>query len=521
MSKSIVLTGFMGTGKTWVGKMVAEKLGRQFVDTDAMIETRERQSVREIFETRGEDYFRSLEIELCMVLARKENLVIATGGGTLTSRDNRAAFTNAFVVCLDATPDAILGRINHTEHRPLLSSAPPRQRIEELLNARQPSYAQIKWHIDTTSKSIAQVADQVIQLAQMQQIDVQAPDGSYPIFVGADLLSQVGTLISDHKVSRRCVIITNSRLGASHGVRVVESLEANGLEPHFIEMPDGEKYKTLDSVRTIYDQLIDAKLDRGSIIFALGGGVIGDTAGFAAATFLRGVHCVQLPTTLLAMVDASIGGKVAVDHPRGKNLIGAFKQPLAVIVDPKTLETLPDAEYRSGMAEVVKHGIIGDAELFGRLETGDWRLEVGSWLGRAIQVKVDIVSRDPFEHGERAKLNLGHTFSHAFETLSNFEIRHGDAVAIGIMCATRLALHRKMCDERLVTRIEKLLSTIRLPTRVPREMSANAIIAAMETDKKRVDARLRFLVPRAIGEVDIVDDVTTKEIVAAIEETRV
>ena len=356
-----------------------------------------------------------------------------------------------------------------------------------------------------------------------EKIIVQMPNGAYPIFVGTSLLAQVGKLVLElqsENFSKRCAIVTNDRVGALHVAPVVDALRANGFEPCVIEIPDGEKFKTLDTLRTIYDRLIDAQLDRKSIVFALGGGVIGDMTGFAAATFLRGVEFVQLPTTLLAMVDASIGGKVAVDHPRGKNLIGAFKQPLAVISDVNTLATLPDEEFRSGMAEVVKHGVIGDAELFQRLEIREWRLEISDWLQRAIQVKVEIVQRDPLEKGERAKLNLGHTFGHALEKLSNYTMRHGDGVAIGLVCAARLAANRKMCDEPLVLRIENLLRAIGLPTRIQNDIATDAIIDAMTTDKKRVDKRVAFILPRTIGSVEIVSDVTREEIAAAIDSTR-
>ncbi|MBI5030621.1 MAG: 3-dehydroquinate synthase [Chloroflexi bacterium] len=355
------------------------------------------------------------------------------------------------------------------------------------------------------------------------QIIVQTPDGAYPIFVGTSLLTQVGKLVSNLEsanFSKRCAIVTNRRVGALHAARVINSLCGNNFEPYTIEIPDGEKFKTLDTLRAIYDQLIEAQLDRQSVIFALGGGVIGDMTGFAAATFLRGVEFVQLPTTLLAMVDASIGGKVAVDHPRGKNLIGAFKQPLAVISDTDMLATLPEAEFRSGMAEVVKHGIIGDAELFWKLEVGSWKLEVGDWLPRAIRVKVEIVERDPLEKGERAKLNLGHTFGHAFEKLSNYEMRHGDGVSLGMVCAARLAAQRKICDESFVVRIENLLRAIGLPTRIPNDMTTDAIIDAMTTDKKRVEDHIVFLLPQALGAVEIVDNVTREEIVAVIQATR-
>ncbi len=358
-----------------------------------------------------------------------------------------------------------------------------------------------------------------------EQLRVISLGGEYPIFVGAGLLNL--TPIPQGERGEACAIITNARVGELYASRVAASLRAQNLQPQVIEIPDGEEYKTLDTVRAVYDRLIDAQMDRRSIIFALGGGVIGDLAGFVAATFLRGVPFAQIPTTLLAMVDASIGGKVAVDHPRGKNLIGAFKQPMCVIADTDTLTTLPDAEWRAGMAEVVKHGIIADAGLFEELESESGldpstllRASVGSWLARAMRVKVDIVSRDPFEQGERAKLNLGHTFAHAFEKLSDYTLRHGDAVAIGLVCTARLATRLKIGDPGLVDRIKALLGRIELPTRVPREMSAAAIFDAMQTDKKRVGARLRFVLPRTLGDVVIVDTVTGEDVMMVIEETK-
>lgn len=365
-----------------------------------------------------------------------------------------------------------------------------------------------------------------------QQLMVHTPDGAYPILVDSGLLAQAGAFLSSialsyqergqwgEAFSSRCAIVTHPRVGKLYAPRVVESLRAHKFEPRVIEIPEGEKFKTLDTVRVLYDQLLDAGLDRRSPILALGGGVVGDIAGFAAATFLRGVPFVQLPTTLLAMVDASIGGKVGVDHARGKNLVGAFKQPLAVMVDPDALATLPQEEFRSGMAEVVKHAVIGDVGLFEMLEHSAWRLENRNWLEQAIRVKVKIVGRDPFERNERAKLNLGHTFGHAIEKLSKYKMRHGDAVAIGLVCAARLAARRRLCDASLVTRTSDLLDTLNLPTCVPRGISAAAILRAMQVDKKRIDARLRFVLPRTPGDVVIVDDVTSEEIMVAIESNR-
>ncbi|MCI0478286.1 MAG: 3-dehydroquinate synthase [Anaerolineales bacterium] len=362
-----------------------------------------------------------------------------------------------------------------------------------------------RWKVDAEMQSTAPV----------QQIQVGLSDAAYTIFIGdfnPDALQGMERGV--------CAIITNPRVGKLYARRVAAFLRANGYTPRVIEIPDGEKYKTLDTARAVYDRLIDARLDRRSTIFALGGGVVGDLAGLVAATFLRGVPFVQIPTTLLAMVDASIGGKVAANLPRGKNLIGAFKQPRAVIIDPNTLATLPDTEWRAGMAEVIKHGIIGDVGPFEMLERGNWKSEIGSWIGRAIKVKVEIVTRDPFEQGERLKLNLGHTFAHALEKLSNYRLRHGEAVAIGLICAARLAARLELSVPALTARIENLLRATGLPTHVPRDISAPALYAAMTTDKKRAGARIRFVLPRTLGDVVITDAASRADVLTAIKETR-
>jgi 3-dehydroquinate synthase len=327
------------------------------------------------------------------------------------------------------------------------------------------------------------------------------------------------TLLHGAEFSRRCALITNPRVGHLHGARVLATLRQGGFEPYVIEIPEGEKFKTLETVSTIYDRLIEARLDRRSVIFALGGGVVGDIAGFAAATFLRGVPFMQLPTTLLAIVDASIGGKVAVDHPLGKNLIGAFKQPCAVLADTHTLSTLPQVEWRAGMAEVVKNAIIGDPGLFEELREAS-ELNVEKWLGRAVQVKTEIVTRDPHEQADRAKLNLGHTFGHALEQVSNYGMRHGDAVAIGLVCAAWLAHRFGIAEPDLRFRIQDLLIAIGLPTRIPIEMSTDALLAAMLADKKWFDGRLRFILPRGMGDVITVDAVARWQIAQVIEDLR-
>lgn len=523
----LVITGFMGAGKTSVGKVVAQRLGREFVDMDVAIEAEEGMSVQRIFETRGEAYFRARESTWCARLAARPNHVISTGGGVFVNPANRECFKDALVVCLDADSTEIYNRLKEQGNRPLLKASNSLQRIVELMNARKDAYSHVEWHLDTDEKTVEQVADEIVGLLQPRKISVSAPESVCPIFVGAGLLGQAGRImdLTTDDFSPRCAIISNPKVAGLHSAPVVESLRSRGFDPVLIVIPDSEKNKTLESVSSIYDQMIDAGLDRQSIIFALGGGVIGDVAGFAASTFLRGLSFVQIPTTLLAMVDASIGGKVAVDHPRGKNLIGAFKQPYAVIADTDALATLREEEFHSGMAEVVKHGIIGDVGLFEQLERDPDSSPVPergrrSWIVRAMQVKIDIVARDPLERGERGKLNLGHTFGHAFELLSDFSLQHGDAVAIGLVCAARLAALEGMCDLRTAERIEGILRSMDLPTRIPRTMGTDAILNAMSRDKKRVASRQRYVLPRAIGDVEIVDSVPEKDIRSILDATR-
>jgi len=523
----LVVTGFMGAGKTSAGKVVAERLGRDFVDMDVAIEEAEGMSISGIFEKKGEAYFRARESELCSRLALRENLVVSTGGGVFVNPTNRELFRDALVVCLDADSREIYNRLKEEGNRPLLKAADPYQRIVELMDARRNAYSQVEWHLDTSGKSVDQVADEIVGLLQPRRINFSAPESVCPIFVGASLLGRAGALmeLTTGDFSPHCAIVTSPRVAGLHAAPVVESLRARGFEPELVVIPDSEREKTLEAVHVVYDRLVDARLDRRSIVFALGGGVVGDVAGFAAATYLRGVPLVQMPTTLLAMVDASIGGKVAVDHPRGRNLIGAFKLPFAVIADTDALATLPGEELHCGMAEVVKHGIIGDAGLFELLERDPSSSPVPapgrrSWIVRAMQVKIDIVARDPLEQGERGKLNLGHTFGYALEQVSGHGLQHGEAVAIGLVCAGRLGERTGRCDSRTAARIEALLASLGLPTRIPSDMDTGALLEAMARDKKRIAERQRFVLPRAIGEVEIVDDVGQDDLRAVIEGLR-
>lgn len=338
----------------------------------------------------------------------------------------------------------------------------------------------------------------------MTQLTVTHPGGSYPIYIEAGALAQTGPHLAAQGYQGRCAVVTNPTVGQHHAAPVLESLRAAGLDPVRLDIPDGEAHKTLATVNELYPQLVEAKLDRRSPIVALGGGVLGDTVGFAAASFLRGVPLVQIPTTLLAMVDSSVGGKTGVDLPAGKNLVGAFKQPEMVLVDPHVLNTLPAVEFKSGLAEVIKHGIIDAPTLFAALERGQYDM---AWLlTEAISVKVRVVEQDPFEQARRAVLNLGHTFAHAFERLAAYQMRHGEAVARGLVCAARLAANLGHCSAETARQITALVEQVELPSQPP-DFAPDAVWSAMGTDKKRQGKTIRFILPRAIGDVDIFGDV--------------
>ncbi|WP_420643378.1 3-dehydroquinate synthase [Candidatus Leptofilum sp.] len=344
-------------------------------------------------------------------------------------------------------------------------------------------------------------------------LPVTHPTGQYDVLVGTDLLSNLPELAD---IRGPIALITDSHVGPLHAHRL-------GEVACTVTIPAGEQHKTLTTVATIYDQLLAAGIDRQATVVALGGGVVGDVAGFVAATYLRGVDFVQCPTSLLAMVDASVGGKTGLDLPQGKNLVGAFKQPTAVLADVSTLHTLPPEEFAAGMAEVVKHSLISNPELFGRLETRDWKLtaqssisNLQSLVATAIEVKRDVVQEDPFEQGRRATLNLGHTFGHAIEQVSGYRVRHGEGVAMGLVAAASLSARLAHCDLALQGRIESALQAQGLPTRIPAEFEANAIYQAMFSDKKKAAGKLRFILLRDVGNVFMTGEVSEQDVLACL-----
>lgn len=345
-------------------------------------------------------------------------------------------------------------------------------------------------------------------------VPVAAPNGGYDIRFQPGALESLAAILADYGLNgRRTVIGTNETLVPLYGQALGESLP----DAVVLTLPDGEAYKTLDTVAVCYRGLVQLGLDRSGLLIALGGGVIGDTVGFIAATYLRGVRLVQVPTSLLAMVDASVGGKTGVDLPEGKNLVGAFKQPELVVIDTDVLRTLPDGEWRCGLAEVVKHGLLADPSL---LDPDLLRRErAADFVPRAVQVKVDVVQADPFEQNVRAHLNLGHTFAHALERVSGYTWKHGEAVAVGLVAAARLSAALGLCGDDLPRQVEALLRALGLPISLG-SYSAEGLWQAMATDKKWRGGQPRFVLLKGIGKPLMMEGLDAGAVLAVLEGLR-
>ena len=507
----------MGTGKTSVGREVARRMGRPFVDMDVEIEARAGKPISRLFAEEGEAAFRDLEARLCREVSWRRGLVIATGGGALVDPQNRRAMiASGPVFCLTCSVDEIVRRLAAAQDRPLLEVEDRRREVERLLQHRKQAYTAIPRQVDTTSLTIEEAATLVMEAAISVLLPVSYPGGQYAIHIGPGLLARLGALVCEAVTSTRIAVVTNETVAPLYLAPVTESLRRAGLSPFSCTIPDGEQHKTLDSLAALYAQFVRGDLDRSGIVLALGGGVVCDVAGFAAATYMRGVPVVQVPTTLLAMMDASVGGKTAVDLPQGKNLVGAFKHPALVVIDPDVLGTLPQPEFASGMAELIKHGILADPDLFEELAQGPAESQAWSrWIARSLQVKIDVVEQDPFEHGLRAVLNLGHTTGHALEQVSGFRIRHGEAVSIGMVAAARIATALGMADPTLSGRIADVLAAHGLPVTCP-PLEAQSLWAAMGHDKKRQGTALRWVLPRDIGQVGIRADVPAEVVLGVL-----
>ena len=356
----------------------------------------------------------------------------------------------------------------------------------------------------------------------MKKIRIDLGERSYDILVGKDILVQVGDLLSHLVKSKNAIIVTHPSINKLYGSTIRASLENEGIKALTFEVPEGESCKSLQQAEKLYDRLIENHCGRETPLIALGGGVIGDLTGFVAATFLRGVPFIQVPTTLLSQVDSSVGGKTAVNHERGKNLIGAFYQPKLVVIDLNTLKSLPQDEFRAGLAEIIKYGIIEDADLFAFLEKnvekilqmdGESLLHI---IETSCAIKAKVVEKDEKESRYRMVLNYGHTIGHAIEALTSYtKFKHGEAVAIGMIYAAKLSCVMGQCSDDVVQRIYSLIEKFGFDTKLP-DFTARQYIETMYLDKKAVDKNIRFITVEKLGAVKIIDAVSEKSLVEVL-----
>lgn len=523
----IILTGFMGTGKTSVGRELCRKLGYQFIDTDMLIEEREGIPISLIFKKKGEDYFRKLEQLVIEEVSQRNNVVIATGGGVIKNKKNVENLgRRGIIIWLKAEPEIILKRVmTEGGKRPLLEVEEPLEEINKLLTERLPLYKQADASVDTNYITPEETAQEIMEMLGLdaQIITVDLKQRSYDILIGSKIIHKLGLRLKEFRASK-VAVVSNKTIFPLYKDRILNSLNENGISSEVVLIPDGEEYKDFTWAYHIHGELLKAKFDRNSLLVAFGGGVVGDITGFVASTYMRGIRYVQVPTTLLAQVDSSVGGKTGVNHPLGKNMIGTFYQPSLVLIDIDTLKTLPKEEFSAGMAEVIKYGVIADHELFDYLENrreditslGDSVIHV---IKRSCEIKADVVSKDEYETGLRAILNFGHTIGHAIETVTGYKrFLHGEAVAIGMCAAADVAVLMGVCNKKDTERIKKLVAQYKLPNERPQDIKPWDIIKAMEIDKKVKAGKLRFILPESIGKVRIEEDADREEIRKALTE---
>ena len=560
-NRSVVLVGLMGCGKTSTGRWLARRLGLEFVDADTEIEWAAGMSISEIFETHGETYFRAGERRVMARLLSEGPRIIATGGGAFINEHTRAAIgAKALSVWLKADLDVLWRRVRRRTHRPLLKTADPEGTLRTLMEQRYPVYGRADLTVASRDGPHDVVVDDVLaaldfylrfspdlpdvsstpvqvdqspplsSVAAAHRVTVELPERSYDILIGPSLLSDVGAILAERVPGSACAIVTDDNVAHHHLGTLQDSLTGAGIRHATVTVTPGEASKSYRTYETVADAVIAGKLERGDLVLALGGGVVGDLAGFTAATVRRGMRLVQIPTSLLAQVDSSVGGKTGINSPLGKNLIGAFHQPILVLADTQTLTTLPDREFAAGYAEVLKYGLLGDAAFFEWLEEHRGEIFAGGAarveaVARCCGAKAHIVARDERETGDRALLNLGHTFGHALERLTNYDgtrLVHGEGVAIGIASAFRFSQQLGFCPAADVARVEAHLVAAGLPTRVDAiadfTPTPSEIVEAMGQDKKVERGALTFILVKGIGEAFVAKGIQGDEVLSFLED---
>ncbi len=565
--RSIVLVGMMGAGKTSIGKRLAARLGLAFVDADAEIETAAGMTIAEIFARHGETYFRDGERRVVARILAEAQRVVATGGGAFMNAGTRQRIAERGIsVWLKADTEVLLKRVRKRSNRPLLAND-QEDTLRRLVEERYPVYAESDFCVESRDvpheTMIAEIMDVIgAGLGGLRRLanppaeptgdrsgaarpvaaPARAPDAAtrsvvpvelgsrrYDIVIGEGLLGEAGARIAQLAPGAACAIVTDANVAQHCLPQMKASLDAAGVRHKAIVIPAGESSKSWPVLSRLCDDIIATKVERGDLIVALGGGVVGDLAGFAAATIRRGMRFVQIPTSLLAQVDSSVGGKTAINSDHGKNLIGAFHQPSLVLADTASLASLPPREFRAGYAEIVKYGLIDDAPFLSWLERR-WRdvFARGPALTEAIAVacraKAAVVARDETEQGDRALLNLGHTFGHALECLTHFNaarLNHGEGVAIGLACAFRFSAWLGHCSMDTASRVETHLRETGLPSRITDiagwNGDADAIIEAMYQDKKVERGALTFILARGVGEAFIAKGVAVDDVRAFLQ----
>ena len=543
-NKNLFITGFSGTGKTTVARQVADALGWLYVDTDDLIVEMSKMNIEDIFKDQGEDGFRKYEYNVLSQVIQRENQVVSTGGGIVVNSKNRNLMKqNGILVCLEASPETIHSRLSDEAKdshlstlRPMLKGSNALKNIEQLKATRQSNYVDADWIIQTDNLLPDDVSTEVLRAWDIlskrlgTKINADSTDssivftssGNYPISVGWGIIDEIGTRLGFGDLPKVCYVVTDE--GAHlHGRRVHAALEMYGIKTHIFVMPAGEAHKNHHTVNRLYDWLSLQKAERSHMIISVGGGVVGDLAGFVAATYLRGIPFVQVPTTMLAMMDASVGGKTGIDLISGKNLVGAFHQPNSVIADVATLKTLPPRELKSGWVEAVKHGLILDKKLFSDFEKHLNEIDsleseiIIDLIKRSLDIKGDVVSKDEKETlGVRILLNYGHTVGHAIETVTGYsKYLHGEAVSLGMMAAGHIATERGMLSVNHLNRQKEILINLGLPV-IMEEINPSEIKEAMTLDKKVKDGNIRWVLLEGIGNAVVRLDVPGKYVNEAL-----
>lgn len=502
---NVVLTGFMGTGKSTSGPPAAKLLDLQYVDLDRRQERIAGMPLPRIFDELGEPAFRDIERQALTEAVALSGAVIASGGGAapLHPKEFAALGEGNLVVVLTSTPEAIARRVGDAHDRPLLT-ANPEEQIRALLAERAEAYAAAGEQLETTDAPPEQTATEIESLYRkrtpegLTTIDVAAP-GHGPVVIGAGAIGSAGSELVSRMSGARTAALVSDPNAAETASAVVDSLAGSGLDVVRLTLPSGEDAKSITALGDLLTALRENGIEPTDVVVAVGGGATLDAAGFAAATYARGIGLVNVPTTLLAQVDASLGGKVAIDHAGAKNLVGTFHPPALVIVDPATLATLPEGDLRTGFAEIVKAAVLASPMFLDWLESEDPMSDLAWVIEQAVRIKAGYVAADPKDRGVRKSLNLGHTFAHAIEAGSDYSISHGAAVASGLLAATRLGTEQGITDPKLEERLRAIFEGLGFQIGSKPRPGTEKELAALTADKKRRSGETAFIVPAPAG----------------------